>query len=352
MNTTDLTRLPARPNLDQYKKQAKDRLKSTRMAGHGEPATLATAQLEIAHEHGFASWPKFAAHLNGLARTQSTVSRFEAAADAVVSGDAATLERLLTAHPELIHARSTRVHGAMLLHYIGANGFENWRQKTPPNAVEILRILLRAGAEVDATGAMYGLGTTLGLVATSVWPKLAGVQNELLQVLIDAGASPDGAPGGWNPLDSALSNGRPEAAVFLAEHGARVSFTGAAGIGRLDLLQRFFASTTPTQRDLDIGLAHACQYGRAEVIGLLLEHGADLRFEEGTGMPPLHWAIIGDQVEVVKLLLIRGADVTARNAYGGTALGACEWRANNGGDPNSCAAIFGLLRVNREQLYG
>ena len=192
---------------------------------------------------------------------------------------------------------------------------------------------------------MYGLGTTLGLVATSVWPKLAGLQNQLLRLLIDAGASPDGAPGGWNPLDAALSNGRPEAAVFLSQYGARISFTGAAGIGRRDLLEQFFAGGTPTQRDLDIGLAHACQYGCLNVIDLLLEHGANLHFEEGTGIPPLHWAIIGEQVVIVKLLLARGADPHAKNVYGGDALGCCEWRAANGGNPQRCATIAALLRM-------
>ena len=352
MNTTALTPLPARPNLEQYKKQAKERLKSARASARETPSTLAGAQSEIALEHGFASWPKFASHLNALARAHSPVSRFEAAADAVVSGDAETLKSLLAADPELIRARSSRLHGAMLLHYVGANGFENWRQKTPPNAVEILRILLQAGAPVDAGGAMYGLGTTLGLVATSVWPKLAGVQNELLKVLLDAGASPDGAPGGWNPLDAALANGRPEAAVFLAAHGARVSFIGAAGIGRVDLLDQYFHTGAPSQHEIDIGFGHACQYGRTGAVEYLLGKGANLRHEEGTGMPPLHWAIVGEQVETVKLLLARGAGREARNVYGGDALGACEWRAANGGNAERCAAIARMLLPTVEVPHG
>ena len=31
------------------------------------------------------------------------------------------------------------VHRATLLHYVGANGVEAYRQKTPPNATEIAR---------------------------------------------------------------------------------------------------------------------------------------------------------------------------------------------------------------------
>ena len=69
--------------------------------------------------------------------------RFEEAADAVVEGDIATLEHLLDEDPSLIHARSTREHRCTLLHYVGANGFESFRQKSPPNAVEVAELLLR-----------------------------------------------------------------------------------------------------------------------------------------------------------------------------------------------------------------
>jgi pimeloyl-ACP methyl ester carboxylesterase len=76
--------IPARPNLDQYRKQAKDLLDGIsrndpdalgrvaqfhpRLQGQAvDPATtrvkLADAQLVLAREHGFESWPKFSAHL-------------------------------------------------------------------------------------------------------------------------------------------------------------------------------------------------------------------------------------------------------------------------------------------------
>ena len=202
----NITPLPARPNLEQYRKQAKDLLKQT-------GSKLGDAQFTLAREHGFDSWPKFAKHIEALARKTSPISKFEQAADAIVTGDAATLASLLRENPKLIRARSTRVHRATLLHYVSANGFENYRQKTPANAVEIAKILLDAGAEVDATADSYGKDTTLVLVATSVHPERAGVQIALLELLLDHGAAPDGV----NPC---LRNGRPEAAEFLAQRGA------------------------------------------------------------------------------------------------------------------------------------
>ena len=151
---------------------------------------LADAQFVIARSHGFESWPNFAKHLAAIAGKSSRVSRFEDAADAISNGDVATLKRLLRDDPKLVRTRSTREHGATLLHYVSANGVEGYRQKTPKNIVEITKILLDAGAVIDATANVYDGGyTTLGLAATSVHPERAGVQEALLQALLDHGAN-------------------------------------------------------------------------------------------------------------------------------------------------------------------
>lgn len=77
------------------------------------------------------------------------VTRFEAAADAIISSDITTLKKLLQENPALIRQRSTREHRATLLHYASANDVEGYRQKTPQNIVEIAELLLKSGAEVD-----------------------------------------------------------------------------------------------------------------------------------------------------------------------------------------------------------
>src|SRR6185437_9589399 len=106
-----------------------------------------------------------------LERGNSSEWRFETAAEAVVTGDIATLERLLHEEPGLIRASSAREHRATLLHYVSANGVEGYRQRTPANIVDITKLLLRAGADVDAPCEVYrGKCTTLGLTATSVHP--------------------------------------------------------------------------------------------------------------------------------------------------------------------------------------
>src|SRR5215471_4845589 len=85
------------------------------------------ARMVLARVHGFDGWPAFAAHLRELERSESAVSKFEAAAEVVIAGDIPELERILHEQPALIHARSTRVHRATLLHYAAANGVENYR---------------------------------------------------------------------------------------------------------------------------------------------------------------------------------------------------------------------------------
>ena len=68
-------RLPDRPSLEQLRKQAKDLLRDARagdptalarvVANHssGAPILLADAQLALAREYGFASWPRLRRHV-------------------------------------------------------------------------------------------------------------------------------------------------------------------------------------------------------------------------------------------------------------------------------------------------
>jgi hypothetical protein len=59
MSDTPLS-LPARPSLEQLRKQAKDRLASM------PDAKLADAQFALARDYGFDSWPKLVRHVDGL----------------------------------------------------------------------------------------------------------------------------------------------------------------------------------------------------------------------------------------------------------------------------------------------
>jgi ankyrin repeat protein len=337
---TITSQLPVRIEtwVDQVEEFARRRLLNSDAAG----CALADAQFVIARSHGFESWPKFAKHIGAVTRKTSQVSKFEAAADAIVEGDIATLDRLLREEPDLIRTRSTREHRATLLHYVSANGVEDYRQTTPKNAMKVAEILLNAGAEVDATADVYGGGaTTLGLVATSVHPERAGVQNALMQILLDYGAvidHPQGAGNNSCAVIGCLHNDRPQAAEFLAAHGARLNLEGAAGVGRLDVVKSFFTDEgtlrpNATKAQLQSGFIWACEYGRKEVVEFLLDKGIDLRAGENIGETALHLAAHRGQLEMIKLLLDRGAPLEAKNVYGGTMLGQATWSVIHG-DPS------------------
>ena len=289
---------------------------------------LADAQFFVAREHGFASWPTFAAHVETVTRPESAVSSFEAAVDAIIAGDAATLRQLLRAYPGLVRARSTRDHQSTLLHYVSANGVEDFRQQTPPNIVELTRILLQAGADVNATSGAYGGGsTTLGLAATSLHPEHAGVQIALLETLLAHGAAIEqGEPG--SAITGCLGNGQPGAARFLASRGAVLNLDGAAGLGRLDVVETFFddrGALRPesSREQLESGFLYACGYAHADVVRFLLERGVDPNTRNSGGETGLHWASFGPSPTIAKLLLERGAAVDVRdNHYKATPL---EW---------------------------
>jgi ankyrin repeat protein len=290
------------------------------------------ARTIIAREHFFESWDEFAAFVKQRKDASSPVAFFERAVDAVVSGDAASLEDALKAHPDLIRARSARTHHSMLLHYVGANGVESWRQRTPKNAVPILEMLLNAGAEIDATADMYHGGcTTLGLVATSCHPRDAGLQQPLIDVFLAHGARIDALAGGNSSriVNSCLANGRPEAAEYVATRGAPLDLEGAAGIGRLDLVETFFnpdgrLKPPATLAQLKNGFTWACEYGQTAVVEYLLDHGVAVgevlpRPHKQTG---LHWAALGGHVDTVKALLKHRPPLDVKDAsFDATPLG-------------------------------
>jgi hypothetical protein len=244
-----------------------------------------------------------------------------------------TLRSLLSEHPELIDQRSTRAHRAPLLHYVTANGVEDYRQLSPGNAVDVARILLDAGARVDATSDAYGgQSTALGLVATSTPPRRAGVQLPLIDLLLERGAAIDGVKAGASTVASALANNCPEAAAVLADRGAVVDVISAAGLGRLALLARLAERSTKDQ--LERALIMAARHGTYDVLEYLLDLGVDVGAFDG--MTALHHAAARAKLDRVRLLLRHGAPLEKENAYGGSVLSSTLWFANHS-DPSDVA---------------
>jgi ankyrin repeat protein len=265
---------------------------------------------------------------------------FEEAADAVVHGRLGQLRALLDRHPRLATLRSAREHRATLLHYTGANGVEQERQRTPPNVVEIVELLLARGSDVNAPAFTYGGGpsqTTLYLAFTSSFPDEAGVMPELVRALVRGGARVDDANRG--DLQTAQRSALPA----LVEAGVTIDLWLAATLGRLDDVRRFVApdgtlrpgakigseATADDRAILDTAIREAARMGHRDVVAYLFDAGAPFDQGDDEGMTPLHCAAWHGHLETTRFLVEHGARLEAKHVYDGTVLGMVMWGIRN-----------------------
>jgi hypothetical protein len=368
--------LPERPSLAQLKLQAKElqrlhrekresaaariianhpRLRNeTTRAVLDAPLKLADAQLVIAREYGFESW----AALKNVVDTVSRVAkytphpRFDDAVATIEGGDLQALRELLVSHPELAHARTNLeprfgyFAGATLLHHVAWNPSRN--APVPANIVEIARLLLDHGADVDAVTLGRSAGTTMGLIVTSRMASEANASGPLIDLLrerggtLDLGTSASVIPewGQRNVLDVALSNHAPRAAEKLIELGAKPDVCAAAALGRMDLLASFFGADGRllerphrhgkrlSERDA-IGLALLFAYvnRRTDAVDFLLQKDGNWNMTGVNNGAVLHRAAFDGDLEMVKRLVAKGADMSNRdNPFNSTPL---SWAQHN-----------------------
>lgn len=223
---------------------------------------------------------------------------FERAADAVVNGDLDTLRPLLRERPALATARSLRPHRCTLLNYLGANGFEHWRQKTPANAVAVIDLLLAAGSDPNAVCYTYRGGPgehTAGLLSSSGHPRQAGLTLDMLSALARGGLR-------QSPVYELLT------ALHEAHRAGRTAQTAA----NLD----------PSSETAGLALVESAMLDEKEIVCALLDAGVDINSRRGDGATALHQAAIDGNADLVDELLARGADATLRDSvFNGNAAG-------------------------------
>lgn len=361
--------------VDQLTNEAGRRVAEAHRAGGS--FTLADAQFLIARAHSFDTWAGFADHVRGMTVVDPAHADFEAAADAIVFGDFETLDALLKKHPGLVHQHSHRKHRATLLHYVAANGVEDFRQKTPPNAVAIAQRLLDAGAAVDALADTYGGGTyqtTMNLLVSSAHPDGAGLQSTLAELLLDRGAAVDGIADDSSPLFTALAFGYKETAETLVRRGAKITnVVVAASLGRLDLVREWAIDKDTLSHETEFKVPYwvhiptaapdqiaramvvACRFGRAEVARFLIELGVAADSADHDNMTALHWASASGLLDIMDMLLARGAQLEVRNTWGGTVLDSTMWFAANaparGADYGAVARKLLMAGADPNEIY-
>jgi ankyrin repeat protein len=228
--------LPAKPNLEHLKNQAKALLRdfqqddATAKDRFASASTLgdpkfADALHVVASEYGFASWPKLKEHVESLSRILSPDQKLTVA---IRARDASKAAQVLANHPEL-------------------------------------------KAQLNEPLASYGGGIT---------PLLGAVQHgdpETVDVLLAAGADINVRNHLWAGGLSVLDECGEDLAAFLIERGARLEVHAASRLGMLEELKALVAAnpTVVAARGAN-GMTPLHFASTIEIAEYLLGHGADI----------------------------------------------------------------------------
>jgi ankyrin repeat protein len=343
--------LPARPNLEQYKKQAKDLVKNF---GHGDSQTLARigrhhprfhklrvseiqsepfartdAQLIIAREHGFESWPKFAKHIETINLICSVASLTDPVAAFIemacvprhsshVSGTLDHAEMILSQYPQVAN-RNIYV-AAILADEAAVRGFLSADPKS-----------------ATATGGPHGWDA-LTYLCFSRYLRLDHARSEQFvltaRTLLDAGAS---ARTGWYEMID-HPNPRPtfESAIYgaagIAQHPELTRLLLERGADPNDeetpyhvpesydntVMKILLESGKLNEVSLSWMLARKTDHHDEQGLRLVLESGVNPNVVTRFGDNALHHALRRDNsLRAIELLLDHAADPAVKNTRDG-----------------------------------
>jgi ankyrin repeat protein len=295
-------RLPAKPNLNQLKKQAKDLLKAFQAGeslaieevrahypeaiGAPEGFQLADAQLVLARSYGLQSWPKLKAFVDGV-----TISRFM---DAVKSGDTEPVRAMLRQRPELAHMDTAENNEHRGLHYA-----------VLCRDADMVRLLMEAGA--DARKGIWphrNPTTALALATDRDYQDIVAVIEEEEQRRRQQTSCPNATVSpAQDQINESIRRGENEMAIRL--------------------LQADPSLVRACDRSGGTPLHAAAQATNHEMVAWLLARGAGIYKKDLRGFTPLDRAALAagpynDRANrfpaVARLLIDRGAEVTLQAA--------------------------------------
>ena len=268
-----MTNLPARPDIDQLRHRARDLLRAARSGDQAAAArigavadsmTLAAAQLAVAREHGFASWPRLKAEVE--ARSSDLAEQVDAFLEASIRDWTGRAARMLAATPQIA-------------------GYDFRTAVVLGDAGRVRQMLEHDQGRATRPDPRWGW-TPLHAVCASRWhrldPRRADGLLAVAGLLLAAGADPAarraGGQGDWTPLRCAVAGAaNPAIARLLLERGA-------------------------TPDDHDLYLACFADDGH-QSLRLLLDHAHNVQHTTALAAP-----ISTGDTEAVRLLLQAGAD--------------------------------------------
>jgi len=335
-----VSELPARPSLEQLRKQAKELLKAYRaddltalarlqshkphLSGRDGPhaATLADAQFILAREHGFESWPKLKRHITLIQRPadfheQTWGHNTWEFLTAVYEGRDARVREMLHEYPTLARAEYAYLQP---LHYAVKAG-----------SIDMVKLLIEAGANPVAEG---WSGKPLG-DDTPLARARDRELNDIIRVLEEAATKPlpdlpareEAPPDARGQLEIAISglshSGDMHGVMkMLTEHPDLASaglyeavHQGHTKLARM-LLERGADPTKPWRWACWFTpLMHSLRYNRPnyEMASMLMEYGVKPDDANGMGMTTLHILVGLGTTQAAAWLLNRGADINCRD---------------------------------------
>ncbi len=351
-------------NLEQLRKQAKERVRERRAAG--QDVRLTDVQFELARDLGFASWPKLKAYVERLSLEQPfrvDLDYYEGRADGIASVmgvSVAEARRDLAARHGFSTWRELRRHVEAM-----KSGEEpptpfvlGYRAAETNDRERLVELLDRFPDLVVQRGTngndLLGMASDLSIVSLLLergadpnrgndygWTKLhqAGYSNDcdLARLMLAAGGRTDlfARGDGGTPLVAALFWGHREVVPLLGREP--VNLRVAAGLGDVELIRQLagtseagahrgfyrphggFPAWQPSddpQEVLDEALVWAAKSDRVEAIRLLVELGAQVDADPYRGTP-LTWAAVNGHADSIRTLAELGADPNQRGTFGG-----------------------------------
>jgi ankyrin repeat protein len=307
--------------------------------------TVAEARRDLAERHGYASWRELRRHVEAMSSGEEPPTPFVLAYRAIESHDRDSLIELLDRFPDLVVQRGT--NGNDLVGMAGD--------------LEITALLIERGADVNR-GNDYG------------WTKLhqAGYGNDcdLARLLLAAGARTDlfARGDGGTPLIAALFWGHREVAELLGDEPRNLR--AAAGLGDVELIRELggtpaagahrgfyrphggFPVWQPSddpQEVVDEALVWAAKSGRVDAIRLLVELGARVDSDPYRGTA-LGWAAVNGRVDALRTLVALGADPDQRGTFGGPSHGQGVTAIQLAAQSGERGAVVALLELGADPL--
>ncbi|HYR07146.1 MAG TPA: ankyrin repeat domain-containing protein [Longimicrobium sp.] len=343
--------LPAGQNLEQQKKRARELLNAVRAgkpdaierfsrhhprcAGQtaasvrADPWALHDAQLVVAREHGFPSWPRLKAQLEGQAHARRTrlfvreLDFYEDRAQGLVSAHRAgvpgALAQIREWHPRFAGASDDAILAAPFdledarLVYARQHGFSTWAELAAAVAslargesdepfmrafealrqADFARLQALVRAHPDLLRARGTNGNTLLNLAVSLGGSICGPlppqAAAILDLLMGRGSDVNLANDrGWTPLHQAAYANRPELIRRLVDAGAEVD-REAHGDGGTPLAVALFwghreaADLLAEHGIVPLNLRIAAGLGRADLIERLFEPDGALKADAAVG---------------------------------------------------------------------